>query len=66
MVIDQYHTSRKCLSSLFSPIKNKTTKVVQSYQAISQAVQTVRCNCKADLLKPDKYFSKLLTGYIRL
>ena len=43
---------------------NQTAKAVQSYNTISQVVQTVRC--KAYLLNPDKYFSKLLTGYIPL
>ena len=52
--------------SVFIPIKkqNQTAKAVQSYQAIFHAVQTVRC--MAYLLNPDKYFSKLITGYIRL
>ena len=51
---------------IYIPIKklNQTAKWVQSYHTISQVVQTVRC--KAYLLNPDKYFSKLLTGYIPL
>jgi len=51
--------------SIYIPIKklNKTTNAVQSYRAISKAVQTVRC--KAYLLNPDKYGVLPLTGYIR-